>query len=117
MSGTVEPQEPLPHPARRKRSGLTHFRAAALSSAYKVTWTVFVCCRAAQLPPLFTSPVIAAYPLMHIYVACRLWRLHVKTDVPAESWEKVRRLSAVKHERKNMSGPFTVRMVVGRRQP
>lgn len=114
MSGTVEPQEPLPHPARRKRSGLTHFRAAALSSAYKVTWTVFVCCRAAQLPPLFTSPVIAAYPLMHIYVACRL---HVKTDVPAESWEKVRRLSAVKHERKNMSGPFTVRMVIGRRQP
>lgn len=108
MSGTVEPQEALPHPARRKRSRLTHCRAAALSSAYKVTSTVFVCRRAAQLPPLFTSPVIAAYPLMHIYVACRLSRLHVKTDVPAESWEKVWRLSAVKHERKNVSGPFTV---------
>lgn len=87
-------------PARRERSRLTRFRAAALSSAYKVTSTVFACCWAAQLPPLFMSPVITAYPLMHVYVACRLSRLHVKTDVPAESREKVQRLSAVKHERK-----------------
>lgn len=99
---------PGTHPARRKRSRLTHFGAAALSSAYKVTSTVFVCRRAAQFLSLFTSPVITAYPLVHIYVACRLLRLHVKTDVPAESWAKVRRLSVVKHERKDKSGPFTV---------
>lgn len=110
VSSSEEPHEPLPHPNPRKgdrRDGLTHSRAAALSSAYKVTLTVFVSRRAAQLPPLFTSPVMAAYPLMHIYVPCLLLRLHVKTDVLAGGWGGGRRFcSYVLYSMKEKSSCF-----------